>query len=245
MRTLVKPAPLEQRPRLLLVRHGERARRAGFGWRHMPALDQEAEADRDPRVVLGRAPDRKCEPPTGAQHAASLGERRGGVGHQHVPEPAEHSVDRVGVELDALGVHHPVLHVLDLELGAAAAGHIDHRRGEVGRDQPAPLAGDRSRFEAGVASSGRKLEHRVAGPRRELLEHPLPHRGDGLLDARSPALPTRGDRLSDLVDRAAVVGRSRVESHTRDATERSASPLRAKHPNRAAIPTWVILCRRA
>ena len=179
--------------------------RGGYEGAGDDALDQQSEADRGPRVALGRAPDRQREAPAGPQHAARLGERRVGVGHQHVPEPAEHAVDRVATELDALGVHHPVVHIPEPELGAAAAGYLHHRRGEVGRDQPAALAGHRGRFEAGVARAGRELEHRVAGPRCELLEHPLAHRGRDLLDAGSPALPARGDRLRDLVDLPALL----------------------------------------
>jgi hypothetical protein len=41
---------------------------------------------------------------------------------------AEHAVDRVVLELDVLGVHHLVVHVLEPELRSAAAGDVHHVR---------------------------------------------------------------------------------------------------------------------
>ena len=76
----------------------------------------------------------------GAQHPARLGEGRGRLAHQHVAEAAEHGVDRVVGELDPLGIDQAVVDVLDAPLRSARLRGGEHRRREVGGDQPAVLA---------------------------------------------------------------------------------------------------------
>jgi hypothetical protein len=105
----------------------------------------------------------------------------------------------VRVEPGAFGVDNPEVHVAEPQLGPAAAGHRQHGRREVGADQAAGLASDRGRFEAGIARPRRQLQERVAGLRPKLADHPLAHRGHGLLQARPPPLPARRGRLTDLV----------------------------------------------
>ena len=94
----------------------------------MAALDEHARADRRPRVPLGSAPDRKRQPPAGAKHATRLRECGPDIGHQHLTALAEHSVDRLVVEVDLLGIRHAELDVLDSELRPVAAGDVDHIR---------------------------------------------------------------------------------------------------------------------
>ena len=143
-------------------------------------LDEEPASDRCPGVALGRAPHRQRQAPAWAQDTACFGEGRGGVRHQHVAALAEHSVDRVVVEVDRLGVHHAELDVLDALLRAVPARDIDHVRGEVGRDEPTLISDDPSYPEAEVAGAARELEHGIAGPRLELPDQPVVHRRDGL-----------------------------------------------------------------
>ena len=94
----------------------------------MAALAEADAGDREPRVALHRSPDGQRHPAARAQHSPCLGERRRGIWHQHVAEPAEHAVDRIVVERDVLGVDHPVVDVPEAELGTAAAGGVEHRR---------------------------------------------------------------------------------------------------------------------
>jgi hypothetical protein len=68
------------------------------------------------------------------RRTAGLGESRHRVGHQHVPEPAEDSVDRVVVELNPLGVEDPVVDVRQTELRAAPTRGVEHRGREVAGD---------------------------------------------------------------------------------------------------------------
>ncbi|MEZ5123792.1 MAG: hypothetical protein R2736_19840 [Solirubrobacterales bacterium] len=164
----------------------------------MAARDEAAGDRGEERVLVRRAPDRERQPSARPQHATGLGQCGGGVGHQHVPEAAEHAVDRVGVELDRLGVDQAVRDVGDAALGAAAAGHLEHRRGEVAGDQLAALADDRGDLEPGVARPRGKLEHRVTRPRLQLLDQPLLNGHCRCLDERSLALPAGSDRLGDL-----------------------------------------------
>ena len=99
---------------------------AGSGGGEVAALDEDPAADRGPRVELRSTPYGQRQAPAGTEHAARLGQRGGGVGHQHVPALAEHSVDGVGPELDLFGVDQSVVDVLDSQLGAPAAGDLDH-----------------------------------------------------------------------------------------------------------------------
>jgi hypothetical protein len=108
-------------------------------------------------------------------------------------------VHRVRIELDLLGVDHPVLHVLDPELTATTASGLQHREHEIGSDQLAVGAEEPGRLESGLAHARGELEDRVAGPRRELVEHPLADRRGDLLDERLATFPARRDRLPDLV----------------------------------------------
>jgi hypothetical protein len=80
------------------------------------------------------APDRQCQPTARSQDAAGLGESCHRVGQQHVPEPAEDSVDRVVVELNPLGVEDPVVDVRQTELRAAPTRGVEHRGREVAGD---------------------------------------------------------------------------------------------------------------
>jgi hypothetical protein len=86
-------------------------------------------------LALRRPPHRQGEAPARPEYAARLRQRRRGVRHQHVAEPAEDAVDRVGLELDPLSVDAAVFDVLHAELGGAAAADLEHRRREVGRDE--------------------------------------------------------------------------------------------------------------
>ena len=83
-------------------------------------------------------------------------------------------------------------------LGPAAAGRLDHRRREVGRDEPACsptiAAASRPVSPTPAASSS------TVSPAAVQLRIIHPRTGVGLLDVGAPALPTRGDRLRDLVD---------------------------------------------
>ncbi len=164
----------------------------------MAALAEADAGDRDPRVALHRCPDRQRHPAGRAQHSPRLGERRRGIWHQHVAEPAEHTVDRVVVERDVLGVDHSVVDVPEAELGTAAAGGVEHRRREVAGDQSAAPTDDLGRLEAGVADPGRKLEDRISLLWIELAQHPLADRRRNLLDLGPPLLPGRRDLVGDL-----------------------------------------------
>jgi hypothetical protein len=136
------------------------------------ALTKADAGDRDPRVAFHRSPDGKRHPAAGAKHSPGFGERRRGVWHQHVAEPAEHAVDRIVVERDALGIDHPVVDVPETEFGTAAAGGVEHRRREVAGDQSAAPTDDLGRFEARVADPGRKFQERVSPLWVELAQHP-------------------------------------------------------------------------
>jgi hypothetical protein len=72
--------------------------------------------------------------------------------HQHVPTLAEHSVDRVGVELDALGVDYPVVHFLEPEFGAAAACDL-RREVEISRPRSPRMAAAAKPVSPGPAES--------------------------------------------------------------------------------------------
>ena len=100
--------------------------------------------------------------PAGAQYPARCGKRRGGVGHEHVGALAEHAVDRACVELDPLGVDHPVVDVGEPELAAAAAGDLDHalatKSVEISRP-PSPSSA--ASLKSGLAGAGAKFEHRA------------------------------------------------------------------------------------
>ena len=195
-----EPGALEQRRRALCARHGEGGRARGLRRRQVAVLDEAHRGSREERVALHRPPDRQREAAAGTQDAAGLGERGGRVDHEHVAEPAQHAVDRVGVELDPLGVHHAVLDVAQPALRATPARGLDHRRREVGGEEAAPLADRVGRVEAGLPDAGGELEHRVARPRGELAHHPLAHGSRGFLDLGAAALPGRRDRLRDLVE---------------------------------------------
>ena len=164
----------------------------------MAALAEADAGDRNPRVPLHRSPDGERHPAARAQHSPRLDERRHRIWHQHVAEPAEHAVDRIVVEVDALGVDHPVVDVAETELGAAAAGGVEHRRREVACDQAAALTDDRGRLEAGVAHPCRKLEERVSLVWIELPKHPFADRRRVLLDLGAPLLPGGCDLLGDV-----------------------------------------------
>ena len=88
-------------------------RRARLGWWNVAALDEEPAWGRGPWVALGETPIPTRHAPARAQDTACLGEGGGGIRRQHVAALAEHAVDRVGVELDALGIDHPVVHVAE------------------------------------------------------------------------------------------------------------------------------------
>jgi hypothetical protein len=75
-----------------------------------------------------------------------------------------------------------MLDVREAELGAPAAGDLDHRRGEVGRDHAAALADERGDLEACVSRAGRELENRVPRPRPEYPDQPFAHGCRGRLD---------------------------------------------------------------
>ena len=141
--------------------------------------------------ALQSSPDRQRQSPVRAQDAARLGEGGGGIGHQHVAEPAKHAVDGVGAELDSLGVDHAILGVGDAAFGPAATRGLEHRRREVARDQVATLADDRRGVEAGITDPGGELEHGVALAGPQLVQHPFPDRRRGLLDLGPAALPGR------------------------------------------------------
>jgi hypothetical protein len=148
---------------------------------------------------------REGEAAAWSEHAARLGERGCRVGHEHVATPAEDAVDRVVLELDALGVHDAVLDVRQAELLAAAARDIDHRRAEVRADDSPALADGRGGRVAGVPEARRELEDRVARAHRKLADHPLANGERGRLDRRAPLLPSGRHRLPGLVRLPAVL----------------------------------------
>jgi hypothetical protein len=92
VRTLAKPAPrrsVSLRCGLAML-NGPGAG-GGLGGRDVPVLEEADPDDREEGVSLEGAPDRQRQPTARAQDAAGLGERRGGIGPQHVAEPARRS----------------------------------------------------------------------------------------------------------------------------------------------------------
>ena len=125
---LVDPLRLGERELAGLARH----------WRlRQPALDQHRTVRRRPRVPLRGRPGREREHARGTKHAAGLAERERRIGDEHVAEPRDDAVDaRVG-EVDRLHVHRSMLRACD----PAAARGLDHRRREIGLDDPGDAAG--------------------------------------------------------------------------------------------------------
>ena len=171
-----KPAPRDELAYAIRIGEREDPGSAGFRSRQVTALHQGDSGDRGPQVLVRAGPDRERDPPPLTQDAAGLGERRPRVGHQHVSEPGDHAVDARVVEVHPLGVEDPELDVRQAELSAATAGHLDHPRGEVGRDHPSLIADTLADQKARVAGPGGELEHRVAGARVEPFDQPLADR---------------------------------------------------------------------
>src|SRR5918996_5796770 len=136
----------------------------------MPAMAIHGLCSIAPQTASATRPPGRSSRRVSAKAAAGFGISM--VRHQHVAEPAEHAVYRIVVELDALGVDHPVVDVLEAEFAAAAAGGVQHRRREVAGDQAAAPTDDRGRLEAGVADPCRKLEERVSLVWVERAHHP-------------------------------------------------------------------------
>ncbi len=164
--------------------------------------------------------------PARPQYAARLGESRVGVGHEHVAEAADDSVDRVVVKVEVLRVQCSELDVAQAELGTASACDLDHLRREVRRDQPAAVADQRGSGETGVAGTGCELENRVARLRRQLPKEPFAHGHGDLVDLGAPALPTRSHPLPRLEARAPPL----VAIHRTPSYDAMSSPRRGKEP---------------
>ena len=130
----------------------------------------------------------------------------GRVGHQHVAEPAQDTVDRVVVELDPLGVDHPVLDVARRPARRRGGGR---RRASPARSRSRSAGRARRRSSAAskpVSPTPAASSSTVSpAARRELAQHPLPDRRRQPLDLGPAPLPARRDRLGDLVDRAPLL----------------------------------------
>ena len=151
LRTSSKPAPRSSpstRSGLAML-NGPGAG-GGSGRPDVSTLDEAGRDGPEEGIAVRRAPDGQRQPTARPQDPAGLREGRRGNGHQHEPEPAEHPVDGVVVELDSLGVGRPVVDILYAELGSATARGFEHRRREVGRKQPAARADDRGGLEPGL-----------------------------------------------------------------------------------------------
>ena len=198
----------------------------------MPELDQNPPGNRRPRISVRSAHDREREPPAGLQYPPGLGQRRRRVPHQHVAIAAEHTVDaRVG-EIHPLGVEHPVVDVLEAELGPPSARCVHHRGREVGAEQPSVRPDHPRRREPGLTGTGGKLEHRLSGLGIERRHHPLPHRASDVPDVGPAAFPAGGHRLPDLVTGPSVLGEVHQRRDYRPARRRGQGTLpRAKRHN--------------
>ncbi len=126
------------------------------------------------------------------QDPYDLGERAGGIGHEHHAEAADNAVDRRVAEIDRRSVLDPELDVLDPELGSTPARGGDHLRSNIRREQqsvrPEPLRCD----EAGVARACGELEHGVARTWVEQSHHALVEIARHLAAECRLALPARG-----------------------------------------------------
>ena len=79
----------------------------------------------------------KRDPPAGPQHAVSLGQRPGRLGHVVQAEAERHRVERLGVEGEVAGLADPGLDVRE-----PLPDLVDHLVGEVeGDDRRAPCQG--------------------------------------------------------------------------------------------------------
>ena len=197
----------------LRARHAERSRGRWRRRRWDVTAQPEADAsDRDPRVALHRAPDSQRHCAARAQHSPRLGERRRRIQHQHVAEPAEHTVDRLVVERDALGVDHLIVDIAEAQHCTATARGVKHRRREVAGDQVAAPTDDVGRLEASVANPCRKLEERVSLLWIEFAQHPLADRRRERLDLGAPLLPRGRDPLGDVEVRTGTPARAGLPS---------------------------------
>jgi hypothetical protein len=77
------------------------------------ALDEAAGDRPEERVSLRDAPNSERQPTARSQDPPRFGHRSRGIDHEHVPEPAQHAVDRVVGQLDPLGVDDAVVDVRD------------------------------------------------------------------------------------------------------------------------------------
>jgi hypothetical protein len=160
------------------------------------------------------------------QHAARLHKRRLGVGHQHVPPAAKYAVDRRVRELQPLRVKDAALDVLPAP--ARPRGAPPPR--PLPRRSPDDDAATRPHKRGGKANHARarcQLQDRLAGRRREPLEHPLRHRPCCLLGVGVAVAPSLCHRLPHGVARTfEISGFHSLRQPQRVAMRRSASALR-------------------
>ena len=215
-------APQREGPRPLL---GLLARR-----RRQPTLDQLLRGKQRPGVAYDRIPDRQRDPPAGAQHAPRLRERRGRVGHQHVAPPAQHGVDACDRQVDPFRVEHLKLDVAEAKCERPRAGALEHRLSLVGDDHATQRSDQLCREHPRLSQTGGQLEHALAGPQGDGVDHPLGHRSPELAQELLAAHPPRGRLFPALQAGAAVC--VRVEAHR--SSLRSSLPERVRGSGSAA-----------
>ncbi len=121
---------------------------------------------------------------------------------------------------------------LSMPSSAARAGELDHRLGGVGADERAARRDQLGDEQAGVAGTGRELEHAVAGLGRDRVDEPGRDRLPRGLQDLPVGLPSSRRARPALEARAAIGGRVAHQPFSANLTTRLA--FGAEFPNAPA-----------